>query len=115
MNAEFSGPVGTSCAPGLKGPCAPSANKLFPGTEYPHGWEKNNHAGMRGPWGSECATELLEHLIYWLEQSAKPIVHDPAGNAYCGVDSNVIRQTLELLRRYQRLLTQPLGQQIKNA
>lgn len=105
------GPVGETGDPGPLGPKGES----YPIIEkYPHGWTGNSHAGIRGSWCAACETELLEHLIYWLEQCREPVLHDPAGNAYYGVESNVVKQTLESLRRYKWLLTHPLGEQIKN-
>ena len=104
------GPLGTNCcdsgALGTAGEGCPIVEK------YPHGWTKDSHAGIRGPWDRACETELLDHLVYWLDQCREPILHDQAGNAYCGVDENVIKQTRGSLLRYKRLLTQPLGKRI---
>lgn len=103
------GPIGATGDPGRPG----QAGRSYPIIEqYPHGWAESSHAGIRGSWGADCETELLEHLIYWLDRCREPVLYDPAGNAYCGVDSNVVKQTLELLRRYERLLTQPLCKQL---
>lgn len=104
------GPIETG-NPGLPGPRGYSMPRL---EECPHGWTENSHAGMRGAWGADSEVELLGHLIYWLEQCEKPCVRDEAGNAYCGVDSNVVKQTLTSLKRYRWLLAQPLGQQLKD-
>lgn len=120
MYEDIRGPMGATGAPGAPGPegtscyCERVTWRPMQEKEYPHGWEKNSHAGVRGTWGTASEEELLEHLIYWLQQCqiGEPSMRDPAGNAYYGVDSNVVRQTMDLLRRYQRLLTQPLGKQI---
>lgn len=110
MDMGMRGPIGETGDPGLPGRCGgPSLPCL---EECPHGWITNSHAGIRGAWGAASETELLEHLIYWLDHCKKPCVRDEAGNAYCGVDSNVVEQTLTSLKRYHWLLTQPLGQQL---
>ena len=116
------GPIGYAGDLGPRGTAAPKCYceqetwswRPLEEKEYPHGWENNSHAGVRGTWGTDSEEELLEHLVYWLTEclSKKPSMKDPAGNVYYGVDSNVLSQTLESLRHYQRLLTQPLGQQI---
>lgn len=103
------GPTGPIGCPGPRGDDITVSRK-----EYPHGWTENSHADIRGAWGAASEAELLGHLIYWLEQCRRtgPSMRDPAGNAYYGVDGNVVKQTLESLRRYQGLFTQPLGKQI---
>lgn len=131
MSEDMRGPVGMTGLrgePGDPGPrgasgprgdcfCERESWRPMLEKEYPHGWEKNSHAGIRGTWGAVSETELLEHLIYWLQQCqiGEPSMSDPAGNAYYGVDSNVVKQTLESLRRYRRLLTEPLGKQLTTA
>lgn len=82
----------------------------------PYGWDENSRSGSRGSWCGENEEELLKHLIFWLEQcEGKHALQDPAGNIYLTVDSYVVKQTLESLRRYKRLMAEPLSQTIKNA
>ena len=74
--------------------------------ERPYGWNSNSAAGHRGRWYAKDEVKMLEHMIDWLEDSKIAGQRDPAGNLYYGVDSDVIQQTIELLRRYRGRLAQ---------
>ncbi len=73
-----------------------------------------SHRGMRGPCGAPDEESLIDHLINELIRSQKGYATDGDGNRYYGLDSFACGQLIEVLKRYKKLLTEPIGKLIPN-